>query len=106
MESCERRVPHRIAVRQISIESVLECHILFVVRLERSNLLSILDAVDGYPNLTVADKEGFAVMGACVNLVAQRGRGRLEINPDSMRGVGLTMSAWVLCLARIARTNR
>ncbi len=95
-----------IAVCEVALDRVSDCHILFVSRSENGRLDQILAAVADRPTLTVADIDRFAARGGAVNLVTRLGRVRLEVNPDAVRRAGLNLSAAVLQVAKIVRTGR
>ncbi|HZL72358.1 MAG TPA: YfiR family protein [Planctomycetota bacterium] len=85
---------------------VRRCHILFVPKSEKGRLPEILRAIEGWPTLTVGESENFAASGGAVNILIEKDRPRLEINPDVAEKAKLTIQAKLLKLATIVKTEK
>jgi hypothetical protein len=81
------------------------CQILFVSSFERKRLRSMRDVVEGPGTLTVGESPGFAAEGGVVNFKLEKGRVRLEINPDAAEREKLRISSKLLSLAQIVRNQ-
>jgi hypothetical protein len=87
----------QIIIRRLDdVDSVAECHILFVSRSETSNLQSIFTGVIGSPVLTVGEVDGFAQHGGMVNFITKGQKLRFEINQQMAEDAGLKISATML----------
>ncbi|HEY3225550.1 MAG TPA: YfiR family protein [Planctomycetota bacterium] len=82
------------------------CHILFVPKSEKARMAEILKKLDEWPTLTVGEEEGFAKAGGAVNILIERERPRLEVNPDAAEKAKLTISAKLLKLATIVKSEK
>jgi len=87
--------------RNISLDSVAQCHMLFISDEELDNLEDILAIINGLPVLTIGESETFAERGGIVNLPQVKGRIRIEINLKAAQNAGLKMSSKLLTLAKI-----
>jgi hypothetical protein len=87
--------------RGVPLESITQCHVLFISIEEQNNLADILPVLNGLPVLTVGESEYFAENGGIVNLPQVGGRIRIEINLKMAQNVGLKMSSKLLTLAKI-----
>ena len=85
--------------------SIRRCHLLFIPRTEKSRLADILKRIEGWPTLTVGEEEGFAKAGAAVNILIEKDKPRLEVNPDAAERVKLTIQARLLKLATIVKSE-
>lgn len=87
--------------------SVLQrCHILFIPRTERENLPAILKQVETWPTLTVGEDEGFSRSGGTTNILIEKEKPRLEVNPDAADKARLTIDPKLLKVAAIVRTGK
>jgi hypothetical protein len=75
------------------------CHILFISASELNHLPQILDAVAGFPVLTVADFDAFARRGGAIELKTAGNRVHFEINAGAASAAGLHVSSKLLTLA-------
>src|SRR5688572_24000025 len=80
------------------------CHILFIPRTEKRRD-DILKKIEGRPTLTVGETEGFATTGGIVNILIDRDKPRLEINPSAAERTGLKIQARLLKLATLVKTD-
>ncbi len=92
----------------LSVDRVREekCHVVFVSQSERRSLEQALDALEGQPVLTIGDMDRFCFRGGMVNLVADGGRLRFEINFDRAVSAGLELDSQLLDLATIVVEKR
>lgn len=89
-----------------NVGDVRRCHILFIPKSEKGRLPDLFKAVDGWPTLTVGESEGFAAAGGAVNILIEKERPRLEINPDVAEKAKLTIQARLLKLATLVKTEK
>ncbi len=87
--------------RNIGMDNLKSCHLLFVSSSERERVPQIVASVSGASVLTVADMDRFANQGGGINLVRRRNKIRFEINPDAVNRAQLTLSSKLLELATI-----
>jgi len=109
-----QNTPSSDAIRQLIEEQVehLEqffgrmtaCHIVFISRAEKERAAEILKQIEGKPVLTVGEEEGFCRMGGTTNILIEKERPRLEVNPDAAEQARLTINAKLLKVATIVRT--
>jgi hypothetical protein len=85
---------------------IKRCHILFVPKTEKPRFPAILKAVEAWPTLTVGETEGFAETGGAVNILIEKERPRLEINPDAAERAKLTIQARLLKLATLVKSEK
>ncbi len=95
-------------LRNISIEQIPVCHLLFIAGSERDRLTSLLSLTQAHPILTVADTPNFAQYGVMFNLikspagVAEQDQYiQIEINAQRAKVLGFTIHARLLNLAHI-----
>jgi hypothetical protein len=79
------------------------CHVVFVGAAERARLGIVLDAMKGWPALTVGEFPGFLEAGGIVNLVVERNRVRFDVNLAAAEAISLKVSSKLLRLARTTR---
>lgn len=95
----------RLVVRELaSARDGQNCQVVFVSASERSRLPEILDNLRSARALTVGETQGFANDGGIINFVEENNKVRFEINPDSARRTGLTISSELLKLARLVKS--
>ena len=82
------------------------CHILFIPKSEKARVADILKKVEGWATLTVGEDEGFAKGGGAVNILIEKEKPRLEVNPDVAEKAKLTISAKLLKLATLVKTEK
>jgi hypothetical protein len=87
-------------------EQALGCHMLFVPASERDLEAEVLKAVKGRPILTVGEREGFLLSGGLFNFYTEEKKIRLELDNESTRAAGLTVSSKLLRLARIVKVKQ
>jgi len=82
------------------------CHILFIPRTERENLAGILKQVETWPVLTVGEDDGFTRAGGTTNILIEKEKPRLEVNPEAAEKARLTIDPKLLKVAAIVRTGK
>ncbi len=90
-----------IIKRNIGIDNLELCHLLFVSSSEQERVPQIVAALSGASVLTIADMNRFANQGGSINLVRRRNKIRFEINPDAVNRARLTLGSRLLELATI-----
>jgi hypothetical protein len=85
---------------------IRRCHILFVPRSEKERLQEILKLVETRPVLTVGEDDGFSRAGGTTNILIEKEKPRLEVNPDAAEKAGLTIDSKLLKVATIVRTGK
>jgi hypothetical protein len=92
----------KLSVKRFSRMADLErCHVLYVGRSEKEQIVAVLKATTHLNTLTVADMKGFAQAGGVVNFITQENRISFEINVGAAEKAGLKVSSKLLKLARI-----
>ncbi|HJR61300.1 MAG TPA: YfiR family protein [Vicinamibacterales bacterium] len=91
--------PARIVVPQ-SAQEARFCQILFVGRSEMDRAAPLLSAVRDLPVLTVGDADRFVAGGGTIQFVLDQGRVRFDVNLESAKRAGLTISSRLLRVAR------
>jgi len=82
------------------------CHILFIPKSEKARVPEILKKLEEWPTLTVGEEETFAKAGGAVNILIEKERPRLEVNPEVAEKAKLTISAKLLKLATIVKSEK
>ena len=93
-----QRFPERSAIQR--------CHILFVPRTEKDHLQEILKQIEPWPVLTVGEDEGFSRAGGTTNILIEKEKPRLEVNPDAAEKARLTIDPKLLKVAAIVRSGK
>lgn len=86
--------------RNVSLEAVAGCHVLFIAEAEERRVMPVLRAVAGQPVLTVSDSERFIEIGGHIGLVVVDERLQFEINRRALEASQLKAGAPLLKLAR------
>ena len=95
------------AYRQVSdAESARDCQILFVGATESKHLRSLLENLKPMGVLTVGEVQGFAADGGVINFKLDDGRVHFEINVDAAEQERLHISAKLLSLAQIVKSEK
>ncbi|MFH2140854.1 MAG: YfiR family protein [Bacteroidota bacterium] len=88
------------------VSEIDKCHILFVAKASKSELLAIFEKLKNKPVLTVGDEiEEFCERGGMINFTGKFDKKRFEINNNSALRVKLSISLKLLVLARIISDN-
>jgi len=104
---------HPIVVQRFhSDQDIAPCNILFIARSEKDRLKAVLQKVRSQPVLTVADTAGAAEQGVMINLSVVQNSAKMEINvkmeinESAVKSGGLKVSAKLLNLAKMVKTER
>lgn len=96
-----------LASRQVSdTESAGACQILFVGSADGKHFRSLLDSLKSMGILTVGEAPGFATDGGVINFKLDDGRVHFEINVDAAEQEQLHISAKLLSLAQIVKSDK
>lgn len=82
-------------------EAIPACHVLYIGISETPRLASILAQVGAAGMLTVSDIPRFAEQGGMIGFTLDRGRVRIVINVQRVRGAGLKISSKLLEVAKV-----
>jgi hypothetical protein len=77
-----------------------------VPRTENPRLSDILKRAETWPVLTVGEEGGFAKAGGVVNILIEKEKSRLEVNPDAAEKAKLTINPKLLKLAELVKTAK
>jgi hypothetical protein len=90
-----------LAVRRFgAAEDVVPCPVLYVGRVQSGDLRPLLEALRGWPVLTVGDAAGFASRGGVIGLYPEEARIRFEVRRAAAGAAGLRVSSKLLRLSR------
>jgi hypothetical protein len=96
----------RLHIRHVaSTRNVRGCNMLFISSSEKEKLPNIMEALRNTSALTIGDTAGYGRRGVMINFYLEENRIRFEMNPDKAKQAGLVISAQLLKLARIIRTE-
>lgn len=85
---------------------ITKCNLLFVSKVEQSELLKVFDVVKNYNTLTIGDNiENFCQQGGIINFTNRNENRRFEINNEAAVRAKLTISSKLLSLAKIISEN-
>ena len=91
-----------VEIRYISnMDLILGCHLLFISKSEKNELIKILSVTKDKPILTISDEVGFAEKGVLINFYLSQERVRFEINETAFKVSGLKASYLLLDVAKI-----
>ena len=94
----------RIVVKRFSTSAkAFACHILFISEDESDNIKKVSSRISGTPTLLVAESEGLAQKGACINFIIVSDRLKLEINKNNIEQRGLRIASELLQLGKIVK---
>lgn len=82
-----------------------DCEVVFIPKVKKSVLYDILGRARKIPALTVADTEGFAEEGCCINFYMDKGKLRFEINQSQMNALGFNVDYKLLSIARLVKPS-
>lgn len=83
------------------VQDLMDCHLVFLRGSDAHRLPEVMEALRSQAVLTVADTAHFSANGVMVNLVLERRRIALVINPTVMKKAGLEASGPLLRLAQV-----
>lgn len=93
--------------RNISLNDLDRCHILFISKSETNNVHDILGLTTQYPVLTVSEIARFAQNNGHIRFfLTSENTLSLEINLDSIKQVNLQISSRILTLATIVSSEK
>ena len=96
-----------LAYRQVSdAESASPCQILFVGSADSKHFRTLLESLKPMGILTVGEAPGFASDGGVINFKLDDGRVHFEINVDAAEQEQLHISAKLLSLAQIVKSEK
>jgi hypothetical protein len=90
---------HPVVTREVTLNELKSCQILFITRSKQKGINEILRALDGAGVLTVTEDMDPTKPGVMINFVLQNDRIRFEINNTEAEKVGLKLSSKLLMLA-------
>jgi hypothetical protein len=83
------------------LESLRDCHVVFVSRSQRAEIGTILAVLGSRPVLTIGEVPDFAGRGGIINFYLEGQKVRFEINRAAAQRSGLKLSSQLLTLARL-----
>ncbi len=83
-----------------------QCRVMFIQRSENAKAGKYLNAVRGAPVLTVGEESEFGTQGGIVVLLMRDSRVLIHINPAIAERAGLRVSAKLLSLATIVKSEQ
>ncbi len=86
--------------REIQIESLKGCHVIFITSSAVQNLSHVIDNIKDQPVLTVSDSQGATHQGVMINMSIENGKIVFEVNLAAARRIGLNISSQLLRLAK------
>src|SRR5215469_13662433 len=89
---------HPVVTREVSINDLKSCQILFIAQSEQKNINEIQRNLDGAGVLTVTENMSIE-SGVMIDFVLENDRIRFEINNTAAEKVGLKLSSKLLTLA-------
>lgn len=96
-----------LAYRHVSdAESASACQILFIGSEENKHFRALLESLKPMGILTVGEARGFAAGGGVINFKLDDGRVRFEINVGAAEHEQLHISAKLLNLAQIVKSDK
>ena len=84
---------------------VSDVHLLFVGRQEERRLPELLERLKGEPVLLVGETRAFCRAGGTLSVIVEDGRVVVEANPDAAARADLVLSARLLRIARLVRSE-
>lgn len=99
-EELEKSIEKNKSQSDQEIETLVNCHLLFICFSERKNLEKIINAVKDRNVLTVGEMEGFLEAGGIINLFVEEKKLRFEINVAAAERAGLKIRSKLLRLAK------
>jgi len=94
----------KLVIKQLAkLQEAEHCQLVFISASEKNKLPQILDALKQYAVLTVGEVDGFAQHGGIINLIADKNKVGLEINPDAAERARLTINPQLLKVAKLVK---
>ncbi|WP_247235694.1 YfiR family protein [Telluribacter sp. SYSU D00476] len=102
--SGEKKENHPITVQYYKdVKDIKPCHILYVPSGQEQPLQEVLTAVQKRAVLTVGDAPDFITKGGIIRFYTLSGKIRLQIQPETAKAAGLTISSKLLRLAELVQ---
>ncbi|WP_276374551.1 YfiR family protein [Chryseolinea sp. H1M3-3] len=93
---------HSLVIQRYgSAKEIKNCHILFIHASLTPRLDNILNELKGKDILTVSDAKDFTKQGGMVRFINERSKIKLEINLNTVKTTGITISSKLLRLSEI-----
>jgi hypothetical protein len=86
--------------KDVSIETLKKCHILFISSSLKKEMNKILKPLNEYPVLTVSEIKGFPQTGGMINFKRSGNRIGFEINMSAAESVGIKFRSKLLRVAQ------
>ena len=86
-------------------QDLRQAHILFVHASEAARHAELIARLAGYPVLLVGETPDFARRGGSITFTIEDDRVRFEVNAEATRRARLNVSAKLLNVARVVRTD-
>jgi len=90
-----------ILKRDVSLDEVEQCQVLFVSVSEQFDLLDILSRINKKAILPVSDIGNFVEQGGMINLLKEENHIRLVVNMRATREGSMKLSSKLLTVARL-----
>jgi hypothetical protein len=82
------------------------CQILFIGQSEEGRLQMIFNEIKGRDILTVSEINDFAKRGGMIGFIKDEGKVKIEVNLNTVRKAGLSMSAKLLEISKIVSDGK
>ncbi|MBI4601283.1 MAG: YfiR family protein [Planctomycetes bacterium] len=92
--------------RYTEVKELGPAHVLFVSSSLAGQLAEVFEATKKLPVLTVSDMPGFIQRQGAIEFVIADGRVKLHVNFDNAAAAGLKLSAELLKVSKVFRTDR
>ncbi len=105
----DNKVVHKrnIKITRLSrLRNIQQCQILYISKLERNRLFSLLAEIKNKPILTIGENIDFLKAGGIVGLESKQGKIQLNINLARLKQTELVISSRLLKLAKIINYPR
>ncbi len=86
--------------KDVSIETLKKCHILFISPSLKKDMDKILESLNELPILTVSEVKGFTQSGGMINFLIKGNRVGFEINKSAAESVGIKFRSKLLRIAQ------
>jgi hypothetical protein len=97
---------HPLVVKRLQPgDDLRNCQVLFISHYDKEAMPTLFQKLKDSPVLTVGDATGFADQGGMINFVIDEEKVKLEINQSAAEEAGLQISAKLLKLAHIVKSN-
>jgi hypothetical protein len=104
LDSIDGRIVNDKQVKLLHLNSIKElkqCQVVFVPESESYRADEILNAVNGFPVLTIGETERFAQLGGIIRFYLEQNHVRFEINKTAANHSKLKISAKLMEIARV-----